>query len=312
MREIEKQMLNYLAWCQNYRGYTKQTLNSKYYSLKLFKEWLCEELHISNAENITNEHLNIWVQKMKNGEITGQKCNNNTLRKYITIIRVFIEFLQKTEQISKNNFNATYVRNLKPQPVRKNFFLRWQIDRVLRSCELKTGLMIALCFESGFRLNELLNIKPVDIYVENNCIFVIGKGEKPANVEVLPFLIAKLNEFIKDRNIKPNDRIFPYSKNTARLRMKKAFAQAGFNIFTAHDLRHSFATDLALNGAKIETIMSLLRHEDIKTTQKYIHEILEFKKQEYILVKSSSILNSRKIKEKSENKFSSNELALTY
>ena len=38
MREIEKQMLNYLAWCQNYRGYTKQTLNSKYYSLKLFKE----------------------------------------------------------------------------------------------------------------------------------------------------------------------------------------------------------------------------------------------------------------------------------
>lgn len=303
MTKFEQQILNYLAWCQNYRGYTKQTINSKYYSLKLFKEWAYLELSISDAEEITNEHLNIWVQKMKNGEITGQKSNNNTLRKYMIIVRVFIEFLQKTEQISKKNFNATYVRNIKPQPVRKNFFLRWQIDRVLRGCEFETGLMIALCFESGFRLTELLNIKPVDIDEENNSIFVIGKGEKPANIEVLPFLMEKLKEFIEKQRVSLNDRVFPYSKNTARLRMKKAFAQAGFNIFTVHDLRHSFATDLALNGAKIETIMSLLRHEDTKTTQKYIHEVLAFKKQEYLEVKSKSILNSRLIQERSKSDF---------
>jgi site-specific recombinase XerD len=41
--------------------------------------------------------------------------------------------------------------------------------------------------------------------------------------------------------------------------------------YTAHTIRHSFATHLARAGVNIEDVSKLMRHKDVKTTMRYIH-----------------------------------------
>jgi len=121
----------------------------------------------------------------------------------------------------------------------------------------------------GLRISELSNIKLKDI--KNNWITIYGKGSKARELPLLEKLNILIDEYITIYN--PKRFLFekdekPMGTAQLRYRLSKLFKGAGIKA-TPHQLRHSFATHLLNNGARISDVSELLGHETMATTQIY-------------------------------------------
>lgn len=155
-----------------------------------------------------------------------------------------------------------------------------QISHVLSSIKnIKHKAIIALLYGTGLRLSELrfLEMKSIS-RAEKQIKVIAGKGNKD-RFTILPISILKLltdywliykpQKYLFEgqvRGIAMNDRSIQHA-------IRKTMIDAGFGEmkFSAHSLRHSFATHLLDNGNDIHTIKELLGHSKIETTMIYLH-----------------------------------------
>ena len=62
-----------------------------------------------------------------------------------------------------------------------------------------------------------------------------------------------------------------YSWNRATRELSKAIVEAGIDDFRFHDLRHSCASYLAMNGATESEIAAILGHKTLQMVKRYAH-----------------------------------------
>lgn len=147
---------------------------------------------------------------------------------------------------------------------------------VERNCAI-----IAFMLDSGLRQNEICTLRTADIDFKNRIVKVCGKGDKERYV---PF------GRISHHYLKMYMKKCPYSEetffvarrggalscNAVKLFITKISNKLPFE-FSSHKLRHNFATNFCLNYYKkygyvdINKLQILMGHEDIETTQKYVH-----------------------------------------
>ena len=155
-----------------------------------------------------------------------------------------------------------------------------QIQTLLDSTtNIKHKAIIAMLYGTGLRLGELRFLKMGDINRSNLDLKVVsGKGNKD-RLTILPQSVLVLLEdyyrlhrpitYLFEGQIKGvamNDRSIQHG-------IRQAMIHAGFekHKFSAHSLRHSFATHLLDQGTDIHTIKELLGHSKIETTMVYLH-----------------------------------------
>lgn len=148
---------------------------------------------------------------------------------------------------------------------------------------LRNEAIIEMLYGSGLRVSELINLKISRINFDEGFMLVEGKGNKERVVPVSPSALALTAEWLEKRatlNVAPDvsDILFLNRRGRRLTRVmvfyivKDLAARAGIkrNI-SPHTLRHSFATHLLEGGANLRSIQELLGHENLVTTELYVH-----------------------------------------
>ena len=102
------------------------------------------------------------------------------------------------------------------------------------------------------------------------------KSGKESEVAFMPEQIARrVNDYIQQKGLSPEDQLFPICYSTARALIKKLGTKLNVEL-TPHDLRRYSATHASRNGVPLEIISKvLLRHQDLKTAQVYLGRVTD-------------------------------------
>ncbi len=144
---------------------------------------------------------------------------------------------------------------------------------------LKQQAILQVFYSSGVRLEECSHIKLTDIDSKNMRIKIVqGKGNKDRYTLLSTHALTTLRDYF--RKHRPVTYLFEGTKKgksmhtrSIEFNVEQAMKQAGFKDkgFSAHTLRHSFATHLLDTGTDLHTIKELLGHSNISTTMIYLH-----------------------------------------
>ncbi|MDE5982841.1 MAG: tyrosine recombinase XerD [Duncaniella sp.] len=143
--------------------------------------------------------------------------------------------------------------------------------------------IIETLYGCGLRVSELVNLEISRVFMTEGYLIVTGKGNKERMVPMSQNSIDEINAYLADRqllDIKPGEEnILFLNRRGHRLTRQMIFTlvrlladAAGINrVISPHTLRHSFATHLLEGGANLRAIQMMLGHENLSTTQLYLH-----------------------------------------
>ena len=265
LKSIDKQIDEYLNYCENVRRMSEQTLHSK--------RWICREflktIKIDSLSELSNKHVNEWI-----AEQTARGCSGRTINSRLVNLVAMLRYFQDMG-VSFPKLKLRLIIKCKEQPPRRVYYTREQIEQVLRYADHLEWLLIKLCFDCGLRISELRNLRLMNL--NGRMVTFIGKGSKARESYMSEEARSRLDDWIQRNRI--SDFIWvrtpgknePMSVEDIRYLMKKPFYQAGFKNFYPHALRHSFATDIQKHGASLMETKEMLGHARVETTERYVH-----------------------------------------
>lgn len=224
---------------------------------------------------------------------TSENLTHKTQNYYLIAIRSFLKFLGKNDVATLAPEKVELAKNEDRQIT---FLENDELITLLNQPDLskiqgvRDRAILNLFFSTGLRVSELTALKKEDINLEKNEFSVKGKGGK---IRVV-FLDQEAKETIKrylslrhdkseylfvsyghtdssqgQSNIDENQPMTP--RSVQRMIQKYAHMAGLTKKVTPHVMRHSFATDLLMNGADLRSVQALLGHASINTTQVYTH-----------------------------------------
>ena len=139
------------------------------------------------------------------------------------------------------------------------------VKALLDKCKgRRDRIVIELMLLTGIRVSEVLGITPDDIDFRNRTIRIHGKGSRDRTVYPPRELLYDLRDYIADKGIERQNRIFPVTRQRVFAIIKNISGRS------PHKLRHTFSVNYLESGGDLRTLQKILGHSSLKTTSIYL------------------------------------------
>ena len=303
-KTIKEYIQDFLEYCEITKNQSPKTIENYKHYLGRFMVFLEEKALVSlTPDKIDLPLINsyrLYLNRIEKPKSLSVKTQNY----HIIAFRAFLKYLAKNdiatiapEKIELSKIPERTVEALSKEELDRIFEVASENINAEGADGLRAGRDLAILetlYSTGLRVSELANLNRPQVDLVRREFMVRGKGRKPRIV----FLSEHAAEIIKKYITKRTDNFDPLfisipkpkkdpnatqtnilSLNGQRLstvsieKIVSKYARLAGVIkkVTPHVLRHSFATQLLINGADIRSVQELLGHASITTTQIYTH-----------------------------------------
>lgn len=283
-----KAKTDFLEYLEVEQNRSQKTIRNYDHYLTRLIDFAGDDLKLGdlNAELIRKWRL--WLNRL--GTNVADELQKTTQNYHLIALRSFLKFCAKRDMPAMAADKIELARTVRKQVTFLNeeemvrLFAQPDIDT---EAGLRDRAILELLFSSGLRVSELVGLDRDHINLKRREFTVRGKGQKDRPIfissEAAEWLTRYLDKrqdntrplFIRYNGTKAVDLTGNFHRLTARSvqRLVSRYALlAGITKHVSpHTLRHSFATDLLMNGADLRSVQAMLGHSNIATTQIYTH-----------------------------------------
>ena len=250
------------------------------------------DLDLQNLSDVKSTHIRDYIRVLNDGGMAPA-----SISRIISSIRTYYRFLSSENILNENP--VLLINNPKLPKKLPDVLSEKEISLIINAIQESSKFyqrdkaIIEMLYSCGIRVTELCNLEMSNLFIDEDLIRVMGKGNKE---RLLPLGMRSkkyVSEYIKhsrNSHIKKSGSSFVFvSRNGNQL--TRAMINIILNKWTQvsglkksvspHKLRHSFATHLLEGGADLRFVQALLGHSDISTTQIYTHIDKHYLKEVY-------------------------------
>lgn len=245
----------YIRHLLSSKGLSRHTATAASNDITAFASWIEERHNGTSWRTLTQDIVQEYVADMtESGKATA------TVKRRISSLRSYCRWMVSKGLLTNNPIR--WVTTPKRRRTLPNTVEKAAIDTVV-SWGGMTGAFVSAAYDTGMRLQEILDLDTKDMDFQQHTIRVRGKGGKERTV----YFTQTTADYFKGVSGRP---FASWTQVDARNAVARAFRPLGRRC-TPHTLRHTFATEMVAHGCDLETLKRLLGHENIETTARYLN-----------------------------------------
>jgi site-specific recombinase XerD len=284
---FEKAKTDFLEYLEIEQNRSQKTIaNYDHYLTRLVD--FAGSIKVDEIDSELIRKWRLWLNRI--GSYDSDELGKNTQNYHLIALRSFLKFCAKREIPAMTADKIELARAKRKQVT---FLNADEIERLLSNPDLSTeqGLrdraILELLFSSGLRVSELASLNKDDINLKRREFMVRGKGQKDRPIFISESASWWIGKYLEKRTDNSIPLFIRYSgskklntsgnflrltpRSIQRLVAQHALSAGITKHVSPHTLRHSFATDLLMNGADLRSVQAMLGHSNIATTQIYTH-----------------------------------------
>ncbi len=280
--------VEFLEYLEIEQGRSQKTINNYDHYLTRLEDY-GGDIAVVDIDQEFVRKWRLWLNRL--GTNVSDELQKNTLNYHLIALRSFLKWCAKRDITA---LPADKIELAKTSRKQVTFLSNEELNNLFAQPNtsilqgLRDRAILELLFSSGLRVSELTGLNKEHINLKKREFTVRGKGQKDRPIFISEPSAEWLQKYIDERNDtvpalfirhskkkQAEDRSGNFQRLTPRSvqRMVARYALlAGITKHVSpHTLRHSFATDLLMNGADLRSVQVLLGHSNIATTQIYTH-----------------------------------------